>query len=32
MKRKVGEITYEEDIQEIELALLALIGLEVEEV
>ena len=32
LKRKVGEVTFEEDIQEIELALLALIGLEVEEV
>jgi len=32
LKRKVGEITCEEDVQEVELALLALIGLEVEEV
>ena len=32
LKRKVGEVTFEEDIQEVELALLALIGLDVEEV
>ena len=32
LKRKVGEVTFEEDIQEVELALLALIGLEVEEI
>lgn len=32
LRRKVGVITCEEDIQEVELALLALIGLEVEEV
>ena len=32
LRRKVGEITSEDDIQEVELALLALIGLEVEEV
>ena len=32
LKRKVGEVTCEEDIQEVEQALLALIGLEVEEI
>lgn len=32
LRRKVGEVTCEEDIQNVELALLALIGLEVEEV
>ena len=31
LRRKVGEVTSEDDIQKVELALLALIGLEVEE-